>query len=436
MPSEIAVGVRIRRRPFYRNLTVQVLIAIVLGGIVGYLNPALGKQLQPLATVFINLIKMVIAPVIFLTVVTGISHVGDMRKVGWVGGKALIYFEVMTTLALGLGMVIVNIVRPGVGVSTNIADAAAKTAKYADAAQQQSAVETLIHMVPDSAVGIFTKGDLIPVLVLALLFGAALANMGERAKPIEQLLERLGEAFFGIIGIIMYVAPIGAFGAMAYTIALFGVDVLGNLLMLMVCIILTMTAFIAGALGLVAWLFRFNIFRFVRYFLDEILIVLGTSSSETVLPKMIEKLQRFGAARPIVGLVIPTGYSFNLDGSSIYMSMATLFIAQAYGVDLSLREQLGILAILMVTSKGASGVTGSAFIVLAATIQATRIVPIEGVALLIGVDRFMSTARAVTNMIGNAVATVVIAKSEGAFDEAAALAEYRREFNDPGIARI
>jgi aerobic C4-dicarboxylate transport protein len=234
----------------------------------------------------------------------------------------------------------------------------------------------------------------------------------------------------------MYVAPIGAFGAMAYTIALFGVDVLGNLLMLMVCIILTMTAFIVGALGLVAWLFRFNIFRFVRYFLDEILIVLGTSSSETVLPKMIEKLQRFGAARPIVGLVIPTGYSFNLDGSSIYMSMATLFIAQAYGVELDLREQLGILAILMLTSKGASGVTGSAFIVLAATIQATRIVPIEGVALLIGVDRFMSTARAVTNMIGNAVATVVIAKSEGAFDEAAALAEYRREFNDPGIARI
>jgi aerobic C4-dicarboxylate transport protein len=332
--------------------------------------------------------------------------------------------------------VIVNIVRPGVGTSTNIADAASKTAKYADAAQQQSIVETLMHMVPDSAVGIFTKGDLIPVLVLALLFGAALANMGERGKPIEALLERIGETFFGIIGIIMYVAPIGAFGAMAYTVGLFGVDVLGNLLMLMVCIVLTMAAFIVGALGLVAWLSGFNIFLFIRYILDEILIVLGTSSSETVLPKIMEKLQRFGAARPVVGLVIPTGYSFNLDGTSIYMSMATLFIAQAYGIELGLSEQLWILLILMLTSKGASGVTGSGFIVLAATLQATGVVPIEGLALLIGVDRFMSTARAITNLIGNAVATIVIAKSEGAFDEAAALAEYRREFDDPAMSRI
>jgi aerobic C4-dicarboxylate transport protein len=260
--------------------------------------------------------------------------------------------------------------------------------------------------------------------------------MGERGKPVETLLERIGEAFFGIIGIIMYVAPIGAFGAMAYTVGLFGLDVLGNLLMLMVCIFLTMAAFVVGALGLVAWLYGFNIFRFVRYLLDEILIVLGTSSSETVLPKIMEKLERFGVARPVVGLVIPTGYSFNLDGTSIYMSMATLFIAQAYGVELGLSEQLWILMILMLTSKGASGVTGSGFIVLAATLQATGVVPIEGLALLIGVDRFMSTARAVTNLIGNAVATVVIAKSEGAFDQTAAVAEYRREFDDPGIARI
>jgi aerobic C4-dicarboxylate transport protein len=436
VPSDIAVEARPQRRPFYFNLTFQVLIAIVLGGVVGYLAPALGKQLQPLATVFINLIKMVIAPVIFLTVVTGISHVGDMSKVGRVGGKALVYFEVVTTVALGFGLLIVNLVRPGVGASTSIADAAAKTAQYADAAKKTDIVDTLLHMVPDSAVGIFTKGDLIPVLVLALLFGAALANMGERGKPIEALLERIGEAFFGIIGIIMYVAPIGAFGAMAYTVGLFGVDILGNLLMLMACIFLTMAAFIVLGLGLVARLSGFNIFRFVRYILDEILIVLGTSSSETVLPKIMEKLQRFGAARPVVGLVIPTGYSFNLDGTSIYMSMATLFIAQAYGVELGWGEQLWILLILMLTSKGASGVTGSGFIVLAATLQATRVVPIEGLALLIGVDRFMSTARAITNLIGNAVATVVIAKSEGAFDEAAALAEYRRKFNDPAIERI
>jgi aerobic C4-dicarboxylate transport protein len=436
LPSDLVLEDRPQRRPLYRNLTVQVLTAIFLGGLLGYYDPALGKQLQPLATIFINLIKMVIAPVIFLTVVTGISHVGDMRKVGRVGGKALVYFEVVTTIALGFGLAIVNLIKPGAGVSTNIADAAAQTAKYVDAAKKQDFVGTILGMVPDNAIGAFTKGDLIPVLILALLFGAALANMGEKGKPIEDLLERVGQAFFGVIGIVMYVAPIGAFGAMAYTVGLFGVDVLKNLLFLMLCVYLTMGAFVFIGLGLVARYFGFNIFRFVRYILDEILIVLGTSSSETVLPRIMEKLQRFGAARPVVGLVIPTGYSFNLDGTSIYMSMATLFIAQAYGVDLGWGEQLWILLILMLTSKGASGVTGSGFIVLAATLQATHVVPVEGLALLIGVDRFMSEARAITNLIGNAVATVVIAKSEGAFDEAAAIAEYRREFDDPAISRI
>jgi aerobic C4-dicarboxylate transport protein len=436
LPSDQILPVRPQRRPFYRNLTVQVLTAIFIGGLVGHFDPALGKQLQPLATIFINLIKMVIAPVIFLTVVTGISKAGDMRKVGRVGGKALLYFEVVTTIALGFGLLIVNVVKPGAGVSTNIPDAAKQTAQYVDAAKSQGFVDTILHMVPDNFVGAFAKGDLIPVLILAILFGAALSHMGEKGKPIEDLLERIAEVFFGIIGMVMYVAPIGAFGAMAYTVGLFGVDVLGNLLYLMACVYLTMAAFVFIGLGLVARYFGFNIFRFVRYILDEILIVLGTSSSETVLPKIMEKLQRFGAARPVVGLVIPTGYSFNLDGTSIYMSMGTLFIAQAYGIDLSWGEQLWILLILMLTSKGASGVTGSGFIVLAATLQATHVVPVEGLALLIGVDRFMSEARAIINLIGNAVATVVIAKSEGAFDEAAAVAEYRREFNDPNISHI
>jgi aerobic C4-dicarboxylate transport protein len=424
-----------KSRPFYKNLTFQVLVAIVIGVLLGIYDPELAKQLKPLGDTFIKLIKLVIAPVIFLTVVTGISHMGDMRKVGRVGGKALLYFEVVSSIALAFGMIIVNVIRPGAGAST----ANAKIDSVASFAAQGKSFDItkfLLDLVPENFVGAFAKGDLIPILIIAILFGAALTRLGEHGKPIEQLLEKISHIFFGIIGIVMYVAPLGALGAMAYTIGVNGVGVLVNLGELMACVYLTMAAFVVIGLGLIAKFSGFSIFRFLRYITQELLIVLGTSSSETALPRLIDKMERFGVARPVVGLVVPTGYSFNLDGTSIYMSMATLFIAQAYNIDLSFAQQIGILAVLMVTSKGAAGVTGSGFITLAATLQATQIVPIEGLALLLGVDRFMSEARAITNIIGNAVAAVVIGKSENAFDKDMALAEYRRHFNDPTIDRI
>jgi aerobic C4-dicarboxylate transport protein len=425
-----------RKKPFFlKNLTVQVLLAVLIGGLLGHYYPDAAKQLKPLGDLFIKLIKLVIAPVIFLTVVTGISHMGDMRKVGRVGGKALLYFEIVTTIALGFGLVIVNLMGPGRGVATSGAKLEA-VAKYNEQAQHTDTVGFLIGLVPDNFIGAFAKGDLIPILLIAILFGAALTRLGERGKPLEQLLERAGEGKFGVIGIVMYVAPLGALGAMAFVIADSGVGVLVNLGELMACVYLTMAAFIFAGLGLIARLSGFSIFKFLRYISEELLVVLGTSSSESALPRIMQKLERFGADRSVVGLVIPTGYSFNLDGTSIYMSMATIFIAQAYGVDLTISQQLGILAILMLTSKGAAGVTGSGFITLAATLNATHLVPVEGLALLLGVDRFMSEARAITNIIGNAVATVVIAKSEKAFDEKAALAEYRLAFNDPSITRL
>jgi aerobic C4-dicarboxylate transport protein len=433
--STDAAALAPKKRPFYKNLTFQVLVAIVIGVLLGIYDPELAKQLKPLGDIFIKLIKLVIAPVIFLTVVTGISHMGDMRKVGRVGGKALLYFEVVSSIALAFGMIIVNLLKPGHGVST----AGAKLDSVSSYAAQGKAFDItkfLIDLVPDNFIGAFAKGDLIPILIIAILFGAALTRLGEHGKPIEQLLEKVSHIFFGIIGIVMYVAPLGALGAMAFTIGVNGVGVLINLGELMACVYLTMAAFVIIGLGLIAKFSGFSIFKFLHYITEELLIVLGTSSSETALPRLIDKMERFGVARPVVGLVVPTGYSFNLDGTSIYMSMATLFIAQAYNVDLSLPQQIGILAVLMITSKGAAGVTGSGFITLAATLQATQIVPIEGLALLLGVDRFMSEARAITNIIGNAVAAVVIGKSENAFDQDKALAEYRSYFNDPTISRI
>ena len=434
MPTEAATSVP-KSRPFYKNLTVQVLTAIVIGILLGQFDPELAKQLKPLGDIFIKLIKLVIAPVIFLTVVTGISHMGDMRKVGRVGGKALLYFEVVSTIALAFGMIIVNLIGPGRGAST----AGAKLDAVKNFAEQGKAFDLtscMIGLIPDNFIGAFARGDLIPILIIAILFGASLTYMGERGKPVEELLEKVSHVFFGIIGIVMYVAPLGALGAMAYTIGVNGLGVLVNLGELMACVYLTMAAFVVLGLGLIAKLSGFSIFKFLRYITEELLIVLGTSSSETALPRLMDKMERFGVARPVVGLVVPTGYSFNLDGTSIYMSMATIFIAQAYGVELTIGQQIGILSVLMVTSKGAAGVTGSGFITLAATLEATKIVPIEGLALLLGVDRFMSEARAITNIIGNAVAAVVIGKSEKAFDEAAALAEYRRAFDDPSISRI
>ena len=387
------------------NLTVRVLVAIALGVAVGVLWPSVGRALKPVGDTFVNLVRMVIAPVIFLTIVLGIAHTTDLKRVGRVGLKALVYFEVVTTFALAIGMLVVNLVRPGDGIDASRVTAG-DVSQYAASGEQLMFIDLITHIVPSSVVGAFAQGDILQVVFFSILFGLALASLGPAGRPVSRMLDRLMQVFFRIVSLVMVVAPIGAFGAMAYTVGNFGVYA-------------TMGLFIFVVLNLIARLWGFSLLRLLAYIKDEILIVLGTSSSEAVLPRMLDKLERAGCARPVVGLVIPAGYSFNLDGTSIYLSMAALFIAQAYGVHLTLVQQLGLLAVLMVTSKGAAGVTGSGFIVLTSTLSAMRMVPVEGVALVLGVDRFMSEARAITNLIGNAVATVVIAKSEGAFTSTA-----------------
>ena len=357
---------------------------------------------------------MVITPVIFLTVVLGIARTGDLRRVGRVGVKALVYFEIVTTFALAIGLVVVNVVRPGSGIDASripLSD----VSQYTTSAARLSFADFLVHIVPSSVVGAFAQGDVLQVVFFSVLFGVALALLRDLGQPVVHGLEYLEVIFFKIVAIVMRVAPIGAFGAMAFTVGTFGIGSLLTLGRLMLCVYLTMAVFIFVVLNLIARAFGFSLWRLLVYIRDEILLVLGTSSSEAVLPRIIDKLERYGCERSVVGLVVPAGYSFNLDGTSIYLSMATLFIAQAYGVHLSLLQQVSVLAILMITSKGAAGVTGSGFIVLASTLSALHVVPIEGVALVLGVDRFMSEARAITNVIGNAVATVVIAKSEHAF---------------------
>ena len=399
-----------------RSLTAQVLVAIVLGVLLGVLAPGAGRAMRPIGEIFVTLVRMVVAPIIFLTIVLGIAQTTDLRKVGRIGVKALIYFEVVTTLALGLGLLVMNVVRPGEGIDASritLGDAA----QVAGGVKPLHLVDLLVHIVPASVVGAFASGDVLQVVFFSVLFGVALASLGRSAKPVTRMLEHLGQVFFRIVGLVMAVAPIGAFGAMAYTIGTFGVQSLLTLGRLMACVYVTMALFIFGVLQLIARANRFSLWHLLRHIREELLIVLGTSSSEAVLPRMIDRMVQYGCARPVVGLVIPAGYSFNLDGTSIYLSMATLFIAQAYGVHLSLTQQLSVLAVLMLTSKGAAGVTGSGFVVLSSTLAALRVVPVEGVALVLGVDRFMSEARSITNLIGNAVATVVIAKSEGAFDE-------------------
>lgn len=400
-----------------RHLTFQVLVAIGCGVLLGALAPNTGRAMRPLGDTFINLVRMVIAPVIFLTIVLGIAHTTDLKKVGRVGLKALVYFEVVTTFALAIGLIIVNIVRPGAGFDTSHA-AAADISQYAAQANEMKFADFVTNIVPTSVVGAFAQGDIIQVVFFSILFGVALASVGEAGRPLTDLLERLSRVIFRIVAVIMAVAPIGAFGAMAYTIGNFGLGSLFTLGRLMGSVYATMALFIFVILNVIARAARFSLWDLLKYIREEIVIVLGTSSSESVLPRIIDKMERYGCAQPVVGLVIPAGYSFNLDGTSIYLSMATLFIAQAYGIHLSLGQQLSVLAVLMVTSKGAAGVTGSGFIVLASTLGALRVVPVEGLALILGVDRFMSEARSITNLIGNAVATVVISKSEGAFDEA------------------
>jgi aerobic C4-dicarboxylate transport protein len=394
---------------------VRVLVAIALGVAVGALWPAVGRAMKPVGDTFVNLVRMVIAPVIFLTIVLGVAHAGDLKRVGRVGLKALVYFEVVTTLALAIGLVVMNLIRPGEGIDARHLSAA-DVSRYTTQGQELRFVDFVTHIVPSSVVGAFAQGEILQVVFFSALFGVALASLGEAGRVVTRLLDGLMQVFFRIVAIIMVVAPLGAFGAMAYTIGTFGVASLISLGRLMACVYATMAIFIFVVLGFIARLSGFSLIHLLAYIKDEIVIVLGTSSSEAVLPRMLDRMERYGCARSVVGLVIPAGYSFNLDGTSIYLSMATLFIAQAYGVHLALGHQLAVLAVLMVTSKGAAGVTGSGFIVLASTLSALRVVPVEGVALVLGVDRFMSEARSITNLIGNAVATVVIARSEGAFE--------------------
>nr|WP_309671163.1 dicarboxylate/amino acid:cation symporter [Gemmatimonas sp.] len=399
-----------------RNLTFQVLVAVSLGILLGVVAPDTAKSLKPLGDTFINLVKMVITPIIFLTIVHGIASMADLRKLGRVGGKALLYFELVSTLALAIGLIIVNVTKPGAGLDISTMQLG-DVSKYTTAGAQQSTLEFLLHIVPSNIVAAFASGELLPVVFFSVLFGVALTAVGDAGRDIADLLVRFQAVFFKIVSMVMVLAPIGAFGAMAYTVGAFGLKTLVPLARLMLDVYATMAVFVFVVLGLICRAYGFRIWKFLRFIKDEILLVLGTSSSEAALPRMLIKLEQYGCAKPIVGLVIPTGYSFNLDGTSIYLSMATIFIAQVYKVDLSLTQQLTLLGILMLTSKGAAGVTGSGFIVLASTLAATRTVPVEGVALLLGVDRFMSEARAITNLIGNGVATLVVSRSEGAFDD-------------------
>ena len=399
-----------------RNPTAQVLFAVACGVLLGVLNPTLAKEMKPLGDTFVKLVKMVIGPIIFLTIVLGISNIADVKKVGRVGGKALLYFEIVTTFALGIGMVVVNMTKPGAGLDVSTLPKGDITA-YAAQGEALKFTDFITHIVPSSPVEAFAQGEILQIVFFAVLFGFALVSIKETAEPLTDVLDRTLSVFFRIVGLIMKVAPIGAFGAMAYTVGNFGLKTLLPLGRLMADVYLTMFLFIFVVLNVVAKVYGFSLWKFLKYIREEILLVLGTSSSEAALPGLMAKLERYGCARSVVGLVVPTGYSFNLDGTSIYLTMATLFLAQVYGVPLTITQQLSILAVLMITSKGAAGVTGSGFIVLASTLAAIKVIPVEGVALLLGVDRFMSEARAITNLIGNGVATLVISRSEGAFDE-------------------
>ncbi len=398
-------------KPLYRSLYFQVIVAIVIGVGIGHFYPGSGAAMKPLGDGFIKLIKMMIAPIIFCTVVTGISGMENMKKVGKTGGLALLYFEVVSTVALIIGLLMINIIKPGVGmnIDPSTLDTAAVTA-YTGPANQMSTIEFILNVIPSTLVDAFAKGEILQVLLISVLFGFALHKMGGRASIIFDFIEKFSQVLFTIVGFIMKIAPLGAFGAMAFTIGNYGIDSLFALGKLMATFYLTCLLFVFVVLGLIARSHGFSIWKFIRYIREELLIVLGTSSSESALPRLIAKLEKLGVQKSVVGLVVPTGYSFNLDGTSIYLAMAAVFIAQATNTDLTLMDQLGLLAVLLLTSKGAAGVTGSGFIVLAATLSAVGHVPVTGLALILGIDRFMSEARALTNLIGNGVATIVVGK--------------------------
>jgi aerobic C4-dicarboxylate transport protein len=407
------------RKPLYYHLYFQVVCAILIGIVLGHFYPALAVKMQPLGEAFIKAIKMLIAPIIFCTVVHGIASMNDMKKVGRVGLKAILYFEVVTTLALIVGLIIVNLWRPGAGMNVDPSAIDTKSIQsYATQAKSQNTVDYLLHIIPATVVGAFSEGEILQVLFISIMFAFALHMAGGRGKAVLSVIESAAQVFFGIVGIVMRAAPLGAFGAMAFTIGKYGIGSLASLAELMAAFYTTCLIFVFGVLGTIARLTGFSILRFIRYIKEELLIVLGTSSSEAVLPRMIAKMEILGCDESVVGLVIPTGYSFNLDGTCIYLTMATLFLAQATNTDLSLAQQIGILAILLLTSKGAAGVTGSGFIVLAATLSSVGTIPVASIALILGIDRFMSEARALTNLVGNGVATVVVAKWENALDMA------------------
>jgi len=400
------------KRPFYTTLYFRVLVAIALGVVLGIVIPDKAAKLKPLGDGFISLVKMTIAPLIFCTVVVGITNMKSKAAVGRVGGLAIVYFEVASTLALVIGLVIVNVFKPGEGMKADPStiDPHATETLLAGGGEHKGTVDFILHIIPDTFFGALARGELLPVLLVALLFGFALHGLGDRGRPIVDLVDGVGHVIFGVIAMIMQLAPIGAFGAMAYTVGTFGVSSLGNLAELLGCFYATCVVFIFGVLGTVAYVHGFSIFKFVRYIREELFIVLGTSSSESVLPRMMTKLEKLGAGRQTVGLVVPAGYSFNLDGTAIYVTMAAVFIAQATHSDFGIGKQLELLGLALLTSKGAAGVTGSGFVTLAATMEVVHGLPTTGLRLIAGIDRFMSEARALTNVIGNGVATLVVAR--------------------------
>src|SRR3954469_18843653 len=417
MATAVVAQDRPHHRPWYTVLYIQVLIAIVIGVLVGHFYPDLGKALKPLGDGFISLIKMMIAPVIFCTVVHGIGSMGDLKKLGRVGVKTLVYFEVVSTLALAIGLLVGYVIQPGAGFNIDPASLDAKAvATYVTRAKDESIVQHFMQIIPDTFIGAFAKGDLLQVLLVSILTGFALTRLGKIGEDIAHAIDNVAKVFFTIIGLIVRVAPIGAFGAMAFTVGAFGVGSLWKLVELIIVFYVTSILFVVVVLGAIAWFSGFSILKFIAYIKDELLIVVGTSSSETVLPQMIQKMQRLGASKSVVGLVIPTGYSFNLDGTNIYMTLATLFLAQATNTPLTFGHLMTILLIAMVTSKGASGVTGAGFVTLAATLAIVPDIPIQSLAILVGIDKFMSECRALTNLIGNGVACVVISRSEGELD--------------------
>lgn len=408
----------LKKPPIYKILYFQVLMAVLIGVLLGNFYPSIGVEMKPFGDAFIKGIKMLIAPIIFCTVVVGIAGMEDMKKVGKTGGIALLYFEIMSTIALIVGLIVVNVLQPGVGMNIDPASLDTKGIDaYTGPGKMASTTEFLLNIIPTTAIDAFAKGEILQVLFIAILFGFALHRFGGRGTMVFDLIEKFSHVLFDIIGIIMKFAPIGAFGAMAFTIGKYGVGSLFSLGKLMGAFYITCLLFVFIVLGIVARLNGFSIFKFVRYIKEELLIVLGTSSSESVLPRMMEKMELLGAKKSCVGLVIPTGYSFNLDGTSIYLTMAAVFIAQATDTPMTITQQITLLLVLLLTSKGAAGITGSGFIVLAATLSAVGHVPVAGLAIILGIDRFMSEARALTNLVGNGVATIVVAKWTGELDE-------------------